>query len=144
MHVFVLLLAVAGSSSAVWAQKDKIEGVWWNNEKSAKIEIYRAAADKKFYGKIVWLKEPNKDGKPKVDEKNPNAKKRNTPLMGYPVLKGFVVDDEDTYDGGTIYDPKNGKTYDCKITYRNQNELGIRGYVGVSMLGRTTTWTRAE
>lgn len=143
-RILLLLLVATGLSSAARAQRDKIEGIWWNNEKSAKIEIYRAAVDKKFYGKIVWLKEPNKDGKPKVDDKNPNAKKRNTPLMGYPVLKGFEVDDEDTYDSGTIYDPKNGKTYDCKITYRNKNELGIRGYVGVSLLGRTTTWTRAE
>jgi uncharacterized protein (DUF2147 family) len=128
---------------AAQAQKDKIEGLWYNEEQTSKIQIYKAV-DGKFWGKIVWLKEPVRDGKPRTDEKNPKESLRNTPLMNLPILRHFVVKDEKTYDDGEIYDPKNGKTYDCTITYRNANELGIRGYIGISLIGRTTTWKRAE
>ena len=135
--------ALFGTSTAARAEKDKLEGLWYNQEKTAKIQIYRAV-DNKFWGKIVWLKEPNKDGKPKVDEKNQKENLRSRPIMNLPILSHFVKKDEDTYEDGKIYDPKNGKTYSCIITYRNDKELGIRGYVGVSLIGRTTTWTKAE
>jgi uncharacterized protein (DUF2147 family) len=126
-----------------FAQKDKIEGLWYNQEKSAKIEIYKAV-DGKFWGKIVWLAEPNKNGKPKVDENNPKEKFRSWPIINMPILCHFVKKNDNTYDNGEIYDPKNGKTYSSTITYRSANELGIRGYVGISLIGRTTTWTRAN
>ena len=133
-----LLLATAAR-----AQKDKIEGLWYNVEQTAKIQIYRAV-DNKFWGKIVWLKEPLKDGKPKVDDNNTKAALRGRPLLNLAILSHFVKKDEETYDDGEIYDPKNGKTYSCTITYRSNKELGIRGYIGISLIGRTTTWMRAE
>jgi hypothetical protein len=46
-----------------------------------------------------------------------------------------------SWSQGKIYDPKNGKTYSCKMTLEG-NELKVRGYVGFSLLGRTTVWTR--
>lgn len=122
--------------------QDQIERVWFNQEKTAKIQVYKAK-DNKFYGKIIWLQEPEKGGKPKVDEHNPDAKQRNQPILGLVVLKGFVKDGDHGYEDGTIYDPKNGKTYSCKITYKGST-LDVRGYVGISMLGRTTTWTKAD
>ena len=139
--VFLCSVMLFGSTAKVLAQKDKIEGFWLTNEKTAKIQIYRAV-DGLFWGKIVWLKEPNRDGKSKMDDKNSKERLRSRPLLGLPLLSRFKIDGADTYDGGEIYDPKNGKTYSATITYRNDNELGIRGYVGISLLGRTTTWTR--
>jgi uncharacterized protein (DUF2147 family) len=132
-----------GAADQAFAQKDKIEGLWFNAEQSAKVQIYKAV-DGKFWGKIVWLKEPVRNGKPRTDEKNPKERLRNTPLMNLPILRGFTKEDDNTYSNGQIYDPKNGKTYSCTITYRNDKELGIRGYIGISMIGRTTTWRRAE
>lgn len=128
-------------NSGVYAQ-DQIEHTWLNQEKSAKIQIYKAK-DSKFYGKIIWLKEPTKDGKAKTDTKNVDPKKRNQPILGLLILKGFVKDGDTEYEDGTIYDPKNGKTYDSKIKYKG-NELDIRGYIGISLIGRTTTWVKAE
>ena len=125
-----------------YAQKDRVEGFWLNQEKEAKIEIYKAR-NGKFYGKIVWLKEPNRDGKPKTDINNPKESLRSQPIIGLLILKAFNKDGDKVYEDGTIYDPKNGKTYSCKITYESDNTLSIRGYVGISMLGRTTTWTRS-
>ena len=141
LPLLVLMLAIIPSVS--FAQKDKIEGVWYNEEKTAKVEIYKAV-DKKFWGKIVWLKEPLRDGKPKTDINNPKKNLQNTPLIGLALLRAFEKEGDDKYDEGEIYDPKNGKTYSCTITRKSDNELSVRGYIGISMLGRTTKWTRAE
>ena len=138
---FLTVMLTAGVKAT--AQKDRLEGLWYNEEKTAKIQIYRAV-DNKFWGKIIWLKEPLKDGKPKVDEKNTKEALRKRPVLNMPILSHFVKKGDDTYSDGEVYDPKNGKTYSCTITYRSDKELGIRGYVGISLIGRTTTWMRAE
>jgi uncharacterized protein (DUF2147 family) len=138
--VILLLVSMLGAK-LVSAQTDKIEGTWFNQKKDAKIQIYKAR-DGKFYGKIVWLKDPLDNGKPKADTKNPKETMRNRPLVELVILKGFEVDG-DTYDDGTIYDPDNGKTYDCKMTYKGKT-LAIRGYIGISLFGRTEVWERAS
>lgn len=127
---------------AAKAQTDPIEKVWYNQEKTAKIQVYKAK-DGRFYGKMVWLKEPLENGKPKVDKENPDEKKRNTPLIGLILLRGLEKDGDNEYDNGKIYDPKNGKTYSCKITHKG-NTLDLRGFVGISLIGRTSTWTLAD
>lgn len=124
----------------IHAQKDKVEGFWLNQEKEAKVEIYKAK-NGKYYGKIIWLKEPDRNGKPKTDINNPKENLQSQPIMGLLILKAFNKDGN-TFTGGTIYDPKNGKTYSCKMSFENDNTLSIRGFVGISLLGRTTTWTR--
>ena len=123
------------------AQSDKIEGIWYNDSKSAKIQITKDI-NSKFNGKIVWLKEPLKDGKPKVDDQNSNQKLHTRPILGLPILANFAKDGDNKYTNGSIYDPKNGKTYSCNINYKG-NKLDIRGYIGISLFGRTTTWERA-
>lgn len=141
-RLVLIILTMASLSIAVKAQTDKIEGVWYNDIKSAKIQISKGA-DGKFNGKIIWLKEPLKNGKPKTDEENKDEKLRSRPVIGLHILEGFVPDGVDKYTDGKIYDPKNGKTYSCNITYKGKT-LAIRGYIGVSLFGRTTTWERAE
>ena len=141
-RLVLIMLTMASLSIAVKAQTDKIEGVWYNDIKSAKIQISKGA-DGKFNGKIIWLKEPLKNGKPKTDEENKDEKLRSRPVIGLHILEGFVPDGADKYTDGKIYDPKNGKTYSCNITYKGKT-LAIRGYIGVSLFGRTTTWERAE
>ena len=136
--VLMLLVSVVGTQ-VVKAQSDKIEGVWLNEEKDAKIQIYKAR-DGKFYGKIVWLKDPMENGKPKTDKKNPKDQLKAQPLVELVILKGFNMDGN-TYEDGTIYDPNNGKTYDCKMTYKGKT-LAIRGFIGLSLFGRTTVWQR--
>ena len=136
------ILMMFAIHAGAFAQSDPIEKVWLNGQKTGKIQIYKAK-DGKFYGKIVWLAEPNRDGKPKLDINNSNAKLRTRPVMGLLILRGFEKDGDDEYDGGTIYDPKNGKTYSCVMTLKG-DKLDVRGYVGVSLLGRTDTWTVAD
>jgi uncharacterized protein (DUF2147 family) len=135
----VLLLSI-GLVTRVYAQ-DPIEHTWQNASKAGKVQIYKAK-DGKFYGKIVWLKEPNKDGKPRLDSHNPDEKLRTRPVQGLVILKGFKKDGNEYVDG-TIYDPKGGKTYSCKMTL-DGSKLEIRGYVGISLIGRSETWTKAD
>lgn len=128
-------------------EKNQIEKIWYNQEKTSKIQIY-LAKDGKYYGKVAWLKEPNDPatGKPRTDKENPDEAKRNTPIQGILILTGFSIDKEDpnTYIDGKVYDPKNGKTYCGKITYKGAS-LDLRGYIcSASFLGRTSTWTLAE
>lgn len=141
LKIALLLLCSVCFKLTAFAQ-DQIERLWYNEEKTAKIQVYKAK-DGKFYGKIVWLKEPLRDGKPKLDEKNPDEKKRSQPVLGLLILKGFEKDGDTGYEDGTIYDPKNGKTYSCKIKFKG-NTLDVRGYVGISLIGRTTVWTAAD
>jgi uncharacterized protein (DUF2147 family) len=138
-----MMFLMLGAHSSLFAQKEKIEGLWYNQEKTAKIEIYKAK-DTKFYGKIVWLQEPNRDGKPKTDIHNPNEAQRSAPELGLLILKRFSKNSDTKFDDGTIYDPRNGKTYSCTITVKDANTLSIRGYVGISLLGQTNTWTRTN
>ncbi len=141
-RLLLVMLVFSAFCLKAKAQTDPIEGLWYNDVKSGKIEITRHA-NGKFYGKVVWLKEPNEFGKPKVDRLNEDPKLRSRPRLGLPVLNDFVKDDDNKYTDGTIYDPLNGKTYSCKMTLKGK-ELDIRGYIGISLFGRTTTWTRAE
>ena len=140
--ISILLLFIFTASAGVFhVRTEPIEGIWFNEKKDAKIQIYKAN-DGKYYGKIIWLKEPLKDGKPKTDEKNPKQQLRNQPIVGLIILKGLVKDD-DGYDDGTVYDPENGKTYDCKMSYKGKT-LTLRGYIGISLIGRSTVWEKAS
>jgi uncharacterized protein (DUF2147 family) len=147
--VVILLLCMLFAAVASSAfQGDDIVGVWNNEEKDGKIEIFNCGP--KYCGKIVFAKEPNypagskegKPGMPRLDHNNPDASKRTTPILGLLIVKDFIFDGEDTWKGGTVYDPKNGKTYRGKITLASPNKLELRGFVGIPLFGRTTTWTR--
>lgn len=132
-----LSLLLCFSLSAQKPNADVIVGTWLTASGKAKVQIYKEGD--KYNGKIVWLKNPTyEDGKPKVDKNNPDKLKQSMPLMGLNMLKGFVFD-EDEWEDGTIYDPENGKTYSCTMTYRD-GKLDVRGYIGISLIGRTQTW----
>ena len=137
-----MLCMLVGYSKTYCQVQDQIERTWYNEEQSAKIKIYKSADDK-YYGKIIWLKVPTIDGKSKTDYRNPDKNHKNVLLNGLVILKGFDKHGDKSYEDGTIYDPKNGKTYSCIITYRG-NKLDVRGYIGFSLLGRTTKWVLAE
>jgi uncharacterized protein (DUF2147 family) len=100
----------------------------------------------KYYGKIVWLREPNDPatGTPKVDKNNPDEALRSVPLRGYRLLKDFTFAGGEEWTDGSIYDPENGSTYSCVITLKDANTLDIRGYIGVKALGRTDVWKRLQ
>lgn len=119
-----------------------IVGQWetYDDETSAKksiIEIYQT--EDHYYGKIVESFVSDKDA---VCENCTGAKK-NKPIAGLVIIENLVKDD-DEFNGGTIMDPENGKTYKCYLELESKNKLKVRGYLGVSIFGRTQYWIRKD
>jgi len=135
--LFIAGLLLSGTE-AIAQYSESIVGTWLSSDKDGKIEIYKKGD--KYYGKLVWLKEPNEaDGTPKVDDENPDASKRNVPLKGLVIVNNFEFEDG-FWQNGTVYDPTNGKTYKGEMWMDGKNTLRLRGYV--SFLHRTESWTR--
>jgi uncharacterized protein (DUF2147 family) len=127
---------------SVFAQnQDAVLGKWESEHGGGQIQIYKTG--NKYFGKIIWIREPNdNNGKPKRDINNPSEKLRSQPIIGLDVLKNFTYEGNNVWNNGTVYDPKSGKTYSCKMTLISNNKLNIRGYVGFSFIGKSETWTR--
>ena len=123
---------------------DDLTGIWLTGTGNATVEIYRN--NNTYQGKVVWLKDPidPKTGKPKTDIEHPDKNLHNRPLMGLVNLWGFQYAGDNEWEGGHIYDPKNGKEYKCVITMKDKNVLNVRGYIGITLIGRTDTWTRSK
>jgi uncharacterized protein (DUF2147 family) len=123
---------------------DACLGTWLTGSKKGHVQVYKQGD--KYFGKIIWLKEPNDlaTSKPKLDTKNPDAAKKTRPILGMINLSNFKFDGDNVWEDGKIYDPENGKEYSCKITLVNANQLNVRGYIGVSLIGRTDAWTRVK
>lgn len=140
--VLIMTMWPGFAALAQMHKADDIIGTWLNQEATGKITLYKENG--KYFGKLVWLRDPNDKvtGKPRTDKENPDAKLKPAPLIGLVNMKNFTFNGEEEWSGGTIYDPKNGKTYKCVIRFENQNKLKIRGYIGVSILGRNTYWTK--
>ena len=140
LGIFALL--VCFSFSPKENESDAILGVWLSGSGKGKIKIYKAK-DNKYYGKLVWLRDPNyEDGTPKVVKNNPDESKRKTPLLGLINLRGFVYEGSNKWVDGQIYDPENGSDYSCKMELTDPNTLEVRGFIGISLFGRTDVWKR--
>ncbi len=139
----LLILLTGGFISSFSQSKDIIAGKWLNPEGDVQIAIYQTSG--KFSGRIVWLKNPTDEkGNIRLDKRNPDPDLSKRPLIGTEVLKGFSYQAEGLWEGGTIYDLKTGRTFDCKITLLNRDKINVRAFVGISALGRTETWSRVR
>ncbi len=142
--IVAALMLVLPFSLAFGQQKQSdVIGVWLNQDGDAHVEMFERGG--KIYGKLVWLKDPIDEDtkKPKLDKNNPDANLAKKPLLGLEILRGFTYDGKSEWRGGEIYDPKNGKTYSCYMAF-DKDKLKIRGYIGISLIGRTTYWTRVK
>ncbi len=145
MPRLILLVAFFAIQFSVFAQSeaDAVLGVWLTGSGKGHVQIYKQGGN--YFGKIVWLQEPNEaDGKPKVDKKNPDVKKRSQQILGLVNLRDFTYDEDNVWEDGKIYDPEAGKDYSCKMTLKDANTLDVRGYIGISLIGRTDTWKRVK
>lgn len=126
--------------AAVFAQD--VVGKWKLEDGSAIVEVYQEGDV--FNGKIVWLKNPTEaDGSPAVDSNNPDAKLRSRQLIGLNMLSGLKQKGGE-YSGGSIYDPGNGKTYNCSMKVEG-DILKVRGSLDKrGLLGRTMDWFRVK
>jgi uncharacterized protein (DUF2147 family) len=145
MTFFTLILLAATTS--LGAGPNDILGTWRTERDESKVEIFRCA--EKICGKIVWLKNPkytdSKDGQvgsPIIDRKNPDPALRSRELIGLQIMAGFTELGNNTWIKGTCYDPKSGKTYRGKIHLTSPDRLELRGFIGITLFGRTSVWTR--
>ncbi len=119
----------------------QIEGKWKtidDETKQAKsiVEIYKRGDQ--YFGKVSQLL---------IKPENPNCvnckdDRKNKPILGMEIIRGLKKDG-DEFTGGTITDPKTGKTYKCTIT-RSGDNLNVRGYIGLSFIGRSQTWQKVN
>lgn len=138
----VLTILINFIVSTLFAQNpDTIIGVWKNGEGTGMVQIYKKG--EKYFGKVVWLKIPNDTaGKPRTDINNPDEKLQFRTLKGLENLRNFVFKGDNKWEEGRIYDPKNGTDYSCEMKLIEENTLEVRGFIGVSLFGRTDVWKR--
>ena len=138
--LFVCMMVMLAPLCAALAQD--VVGKWKLEDGSAIVEVYRQGDV--FNGKIVWLKNPtNADGSPTVDALNPDAKLRSRKVLGLNMLSGLKKNGGE-YTGGSIYDPGNGKTYNCSMKVEG-DVLKVRGSLDKKgLLGRTMDWFRVK
>ena len=140
-------LTLALASSAILSIAAKADegsspvGLWKTED--AQVEIFEA--DGKLSGKIAALnKEYTSDGIEKTDISNPDPAKRSRPLIGLVFMTGFTPEGSGRWDHGTVYDPKTGHTYASFLEYDGGNTIKLRGYIGISLIGRTAVWTKVK
>lgn len=135
----IILCFVASNTFA--QQADAVLGVWKNGEGTGMVQVYKKGD--KYFGKLVWLKVPNDpDGKPRTDINNPEENLKSRQLKGLENLRDFTFKGDNKWEGGRIYDPKTGSDYSCEMKLIDENTLEVRGYIGVSLFGRTDVWKR--
>lgn len=127
-------------SSLMWAQTykaDDVIGTYMTDKKDGMIEITKR--NSKYYGKLLWTITEGK-----LATNNPDPSQKTQLLTGKEILKDFDFNGTNLWHNGTIYDPKNGKTYSCKITRDEKGNLNVRGYIGISLIGRTAFFIKIK
>ena len=137
--IFSMIFMLAPLAAA-FAQD--VVGKWKLEDGTAIVEVYKSGDA--FNGKIVWLQKPTEaDGSPAVDNNNPDKALRSRKLIGLNMLSGLKKNGGE-YTGGTIYDPGNGKTYNCSMKVEG-DVLKVRGSLDKKgLLGRTMDWFRVK
>ncbi len=131
---FLLLLNTSLSAGTI----PEYTGYW--KSKNGKNIIKMTDNSGKYDGTIVWLKKPlHTDGKPLTDGNNPDKANIEIPIIGLKILKNFVLNKNNELDSGTVYDPESGSSYSGIIKISGNN-LTVRGYIGISLFGRTEVW----
>jgi hypothetical protein len=118
-----------------------IQGTWLNGDHTGWIEL--TVVESELRGRIVGSPDDPQNKKPsRLDLENPNEELRSRELRGRTILSGFHYEGDGRWAGGRVYDPNSGNTYKGTITLVDNNTLKLRGFVGISLFGRTETWTR--
>jgi uncharacterized protein (DUF2147 family) len=136
LYILLFFISQIGFSQSIlgkWKTIDDETG----KEKSI-VEIFEKQG--KVFGKIIEILEPeNRHRKCEQCE----GEDKNKPILGLIIIKGLKKSG-DVYDGGKITDPKNGKSYNCKISMEGKDKIIVRGYIGISLFGRSQIWIRQK
>lgn len=119
------------NSNVVNDEAEKIVGIWFTDDKTSKIQIYKN--DSQYFGKIIWM--ASKESKEEFKVK---------PKVGYQIFRKFTFERKNVWSGGQVSDPRSGMTVSGKMTLKDNNTLNVRGYVGAPMFGKTVVLLRVE
>ena len=119
------------SSSIITDESEKIIGIWFTDDKTSKIQIYKNESE--YFGKIIWM--ASKPSKEDLKIK---------PKIGYQIFRKFTFEGKKVWSGGQVSDPRSGMTVSGKMTLKDENTLNVRGYVGAPMFGKTVVLLRVE
>lgn len=132
-----LVFAIICNVKVQTAEADRLLGTYMTEGNKGKVVIEKRGNT--YNGKLVWSITPGA-----LDKNNPVKAERTKKLAGKTILTGFKYAGDNVWNDGKIYDPENGKTYSCKITLQKNGNITVRGFIGVSLLGRSTNWKRIK
>jgi uncharacterized protein (DUF2147 family) len=143
MRKTILFIVTLFFSTLFYAQNQSVIGKWKTiDDETGKaksiIEIYEKSG--KIYGRVAEILEAEHKKKLCV---NCSGDDKDKPILGMVIIKGLSKDGNE-YSSGKILDPKNGNLYKCFITLEGNDKLKVRGYIGISLFGRTQYWYRVK
>lgn len=141
--LLVAMVAVGTATSSVASPQLGASpiGRWYAEGGAAQVDVSDCGGD--LCGRVMWLRSPfDENGCELRDRYNPDPALRERPVIGVEILSGLEPAGDHAWTGGTIYDPASGNTYHCALLLDGENRLHLRGYIGVPLFGRTTTWIR--
>jgi uncharacterized protein (DUF2147 family) len=158
LYLFAFFLSW-GVTGYAWAEADghgyvpaspsAIVGDWLVESRDAVIRIEQVGDE--YQGYILWQLHdtygpedgPELNGKIVTDRNNPDPALRSQPLTGLRLLKGLHYDASNRkWTGGRVYNSDNGRTYNCLVRLLSSNRLQLRGFIGISLFGGNTVWSR--
>lgn len=143
----VSAMAAPAGGATEQAGSGDVRGLWVDHREGdrRKVAVWIEDCDDLLCGRIYWLKKPlSAHGQPKRDKHNPDAALRDRPLCGMRILSGYRRVTESTWGAGQIYNASDGRTFSSTISLENDGSLRIRGYVGISLFGKTVEWVRPQ
>jgi uncharacterized protein (DUF2147 family) len=123
------------------AEGPAVAGLWLVEAKDAVIDI--RSCGERLWGAVVWLKEPRPNGSVRLDDNNPDPAQRAHPVCGLKLLYDFKAAGPNEWEDGHIYSADEGATYSAKMSLVDSNTLKVRGFIGISLFGKSQVWTRA-
>jgi uncharacterized protein (DUF2147 family) len=140
-------LAIMSTASLLWvvaagnAAPPGVQGYWLTANKSGIVEIFSCGEG--ICGKLAWFRIKPDDPNPEaLDLKNPDPARRSQSLCSLVFMHGFKSTGPSDWEDGNIYDPESGNTYHGTIRLQPDGTLRLRGYIGISLIGRSEVWTR--
>ena len=119
------------------SKPEDIIGHYMSPDKNSIFRFYKEGD--KYFGKAVWMKRPSR-----LDTLNPDVNKRTQKILGSLLVWDFVYDGKDTWTKGYLYDANKGKIYKSKITRDKNGNITVRGYIGISLLGKTEHFVKVD
>lgn len=142
IYVFLFVFLYSSVYAQSTKKADDVIGLWFTEQGKSLVKVYKE--NDKYYGKIIWLKTPlNEEGTEKLDKENPDKKLKTRPIKGLIFMLDFNFEEKDgEWANGKVYDPESGKTYSGILKMPNIDIIELRGFIGISLIGRTSTWVR--